>query len=46
MFSTGYRGESLEADYQHRPMLGKPYRRADLVAMFTALLPARQGDAL
>lgn len=37
-FSTGYSGQSLDDGYQDRPVLGKPYRDADLVAMLTRLL--------
>ena len=37
-FSTGYSGQSLDAGYRDRPILGKPYREADLVAMLTRLL--------
>ncbi len=38
VFSTGYSGRSLSAGYQDRPMLGKPYVEADLVASLTRLL--------
>ena len=37
-FSTGYSGQSLDDGYRYRPVLGKPYREADLVAMLTRLL--------
>lgn len=39
VFSTGYSGQTLDHGYRDRPMLGKPYRVADLVAMFVRLLP-------
>lgn len=38
VFSTGYSGVSLNDGYRDRPVLGKPYRDADLVAMLTRLL--------
>jgi CheY-like chemotaxis protein len=38
VFSTGYSGQSLDDGYRDRPVLGKPYRDADLVAMLTRLL--------
>jgi CheY-like chemotaxis protein len=38
VFSTGYSGQSLAEGYRHRPMLGKPYRDAQLVEMLTRLL--------
>lgn len=37
-FSTGYSGQSLHEGYRDRPVLGKPYREADLVAMLERLL--------
>ena len=37
-FSTGYSGQSLDEGYRDRPVLGKPYREADLAAMLTRLL--------
>ena len=37
-FSTGYSGQSLDAGYRDRPVLGKPYRVADLVEILTRLL--------
>jgi CheY-like chemotaxis protein len=37
-FSTGYSGESLEDGYRDRPVLGKPYRSADLVKVLVRLL--------
>ena len=38
VFSTGYSGESLDDGYRDRPVLGKPYREADLVEVITRLL--------
>lgn len=38
VFSTGYSGESLDDGYRDRPVLGKPYREADLVEILTQLL--------
>ena len=38
LFSTGYSGQSLKDGYQDRPILGKPYRNADLVEALTRLL--------
>jgi len=38
VFSTGYSGESLDDGYRDRPVLGKPYREADLVEVLTRLL--------
>jgi CheY-like chemotaxis protein len=38
VFSTGYSGESLDDGYQDRPVLGKPYREAQLVETLTRLL--------
>ena len=37
-FSTGYSGQSLGDGYRDRPVLGKPYRVADLVEILTRLL--------
>lgn len=38
VFSTGYSGLSLKDGYRDRPVLGKPYREADLVEILTRLL--------
>ncbi len=38
VFSTGYSGHSVQDGYRDRPMLGKPYREADLVAILERLL--------
>jgi CheY-like chemotaxis protein len=38
VFSTGYSGESLDDGYRDRPVLGKPYRMAELVEVLTRLL--------
>lgn len=38
VFSTGYSGQSLKDGYRDRPVLGKPYRDVDLVAILTRLL--------
>lgn len=38
VFSTGYSGESLDDGYRHRPVLGKPFRDAQLAEMLTRLL--------
>ena len=38
VFSTGYSGQSLDDGYRDRPVLGKPYRVADLVEILTRLL--------
>lgn len=38
VFSTGYSGESLDDGYRDRPVLGKPYRDAQLVEILTSLL--------
>ncbi len=38
VFSTGYSGESLDDGYRDRPVLGKPYREADLVEVLRGLL--------
>jgi CheY-like chemotaxis protein len=38
LFSTGYSGQSIEHGYEDRPVLGKPYRSADLAEAFTRLL--------
>ena len=37
VFSTGYSGQSLKDGYRDRPVLGKPYRNADLVKVLTSL---------
>ena len=37
-FSTGYSGQSLDDGYRDRPVLGKPYRVADLAEILTRLL--------
>lgn len=37
-FSTGYSGQSLDEGYRDRPVLGKPYRVADLVEILKRLL--------
>lgn len=42
VFSTGYSGQTLDEGYRDRPMLGKPYREADLVAMLDRLLPPQK----
>ena len=39
VFTTGYSGQSLDDGYRDRPVLGKPYREAELVAILTRLLP-------
>jgi CheY-like chemotaxis protein len=38
VFSTGYSGQSLNDGYRDRPVLGKPYRNAELVEVLTRLL--------
>lgn len=38
VFSTGYSGQSLNDAYRDRPVLGKPYRNAELVEILTQLL--------
>ena len=38
IFSTGYSGESLDEGYRDRPVLGKPYRDAELAEALTGLL--------
>ena len=38
VFSTGYSGQSLNDGYGDRPVLGKPYRIAELVEVLTRLL--------
>jgi CheY-like chemotaxis protein len=38
VFSTGYSGQSLEDGYGDRPVLRKPYRKADLAEVLTRLL--------
>jgi CheY-like chemotaxis protein len=40
VFSTGYSGQTLDDGYRDRPVLGKPYREADLVAVLAELLHA------
>ena len=37
-FSTGYSSQTLNDGYRDRPVLGKPYRIADLVEVLTRLL--------
>ncbi len=37
VFTTGYSGQSLDDGYRDRPVLGKPYREADLVATLARL---------
>ena len=41
VFSTGYSGQRLDDGYRDRPVLGKPYRKADLIAVLAKLLPSR-----
>jgi hypothetical protein len=38
LFSTGYSGESLDDGYRDRPVLGKPYRKEQLVEALARLL--------
>jgi CheY-like chemotaxis protein len=38
VFSTGYSGQSLKEGYRERPVLGKPYRLAELAGMLARLL--------
>jgi CheY-like chemotaxis protein len=38
VFSTGYSGLSLDDGFRDRPLLGKPYREAELVEILTRLL--------
>lgn len=38
VFSTGYSGQSMKDGYRDRPVLGKPYRIAELVETLTRLL--------
>lgn len=38
VFSTGYSGPSLNDGYRDRPVLGKPYRPAELAEILTQLL--------
>jgi CheY-like chemotaxis protein len=38
VFSTGYSGQSMRDGYRDRPVLGKPYRNAELVEILTRLL--------
>lgn len=40
VFSTGYSGQSLDDGYRDRPVLGKPYRIADLTESLKRLLRA------
>jgi CheY-like chemotaxis protein len=41
VFSTGYSGQTLEDGYRDRPVLGKPYSEAHMVAMLSELLHDR-----
>jgi CheY-like chemotaxis protein len=43
-FSTGYNSKSLNARYRDRPVLGKPYRNTELVAVLTGLLDPSPGS--
>ncbi|MGQ0589633.1 MAG: response regulator [Sphingosinicella sp.] len=38
LFSTGYSGQSLKDGYRDRPVLGKPYRNAELAEALVRLL--------
>ena len=38
VFSTGYSSQSVKDGYRDRPVLGKPYRAAELAETFTRLL--------
>jgi len=38
LFSTGYSGQSLKDGYRDRPVLGKPYRNAELAEAIARLL--------
>lgn len=38
LFSTGYSGQSLKDGYRDRPVLGKPYRNAELAETIARLL--------
>jgi len=38
VFSTGYGGQGLKDGYRDRPVLGKPYRSAELVESLTRLM--------
>ena len=38
MFSTGYSGQSLKEGYRDAPVLGKPYRAAELVEILARLI--------
>ena len=38
VFSTGYSGQSVKDGYRDRPVLGKPYRNAELAEALTQLL--------
>jgi CheY-like chemotaxis protein len=40
VFSTGYSGQTLDDGYRDRPVLGKPYSEAHLVAILADLLHA------
>ena len=40
VFSTGYSGQTLDDGYRDRPVLGKPYSEARLVAILAELLHA------
>ena len=41
VFSTGYSGLRLLEGYRDRPVLGQPYRDAELIAVLAKLLPRR-----
>ncbi len=38
VFSTGYSGQGMKEGYRDRPVLGKPYRNAELVETLARLL--------
>jgi CheY-like chemotaxis protein len=38
LFSTGYSGQSMKVGYRDRPVLGKPYRDAELAQVLARLL--------
>ena len=38
LFSTGYSGQNLKEGYRDEPVLGKPYRAAELVEILTRLI--------
>jgi len=40
LFSTGYGAHGIDVRFVDRPVIGKPYRDADLAAMLVALLPS------